>query len=57
LTVGRTTQAFYASRAALLRVYEPAPVKDEDEEFRRNMPQEVVSDLGRPFISLILEAI
>jgi Zn-dependent peptidase ImmA (M78 family) len=56
LTAGRTTQAFYASRAALLRVYEPAPVKDEDEEFRRNMPQEVVSDLGRPFVSLILES-
>jgi Zn-dependent peptidase ImmA (M78 family)/transcriptional regulator with XRE-family HTH domain len=55
LTVGRTTQAFYASRAAVWRVFEPAPVKDEVEEFKRNMPQEVVSDLGRPFVSLILE--
>jgi Zn-dependent peptidase ImmA (M78 family)/transcriptional regulator with XRE-family HTH domain len=56
LTVGRTTQAFYASRAAVWRVFEPPPVKDEDEEFKRNMPQEVVSDLGRPFVSLILES-
>lgn len=56
LTVGRTTQAFYGSRAALWRVYEPAPIKEEDREFKRNMPQEVVSDLGRPFVSLILES-
>jgi Zn-dependent peptidase ImmA (M78 family) len=56
LTVGRTTQAFYASRAAAWRVYEPAPVKEEDEEFKRNMPQEIVSNLGRPFVSLILES-
>ncbi len=56
LTVGRTTQAFYGARAGLWRVYEPAPAKDEDEEFKRNMPQEVVSDLGRPFVSLILES-
>ena len=56
LAVGRTTQAFYATRAALWRVYEPAPAKEEDDEFRRNMPQEVVSDLGRPFVSLILES-
>jgi Zn-dependent peptidase ImmA (M78 family) len=56
LTVGRTTQAFYARRAALWRVYEPAPQREEDEEFRRNMPQEVVSDLGRPFVSMILES-
>jgi Zn-dependent peptidase ImmA (M78 family)/DNA-binding XRE family transcriptional regulator len=56
LTAGRTTQAFYSARAALWQIYEPVPVKEEDEEFRRNMPQEVVSDLGRPFVSLILES-
>jgi Zn-dependent peptidase ImmA (M78 family) len=56
LKVGRTTQAFYAARAALWRVYEHVPAKQDDEEFRRNMPQEVVSDLGRPFVSLILES-
>lgn len=56
LTAGLTTQAFYAARAAVWRVYEPAPAPDEDAEFRRNMPQEVVSDLGRPFVSMILES-
>jgi Zn-dependent peptidase ImmA (M78 family)/DNA-binding XRE family transcriptional regulator len=56
LTAGRTTQAFYSQRAALWRLYEPTPTKDEDDEFRRNMPQEVVSDLGRPLVSLILES-
>lgn len=56
LTIGRATQAFYAARAGLWRVYEPAPTKEEDEEFRRNMPREVVSDLGRPFVSLVLES-
>ncbi len=56
LTVGRTTPTFYAERSALWRVYEPAPAKEDDEEFKRNMPQEVVSDLGRPFVSLVLES-
>lgn len=56
LTFGRTTQAFYAARAARWRVYEPAPDRDEDEEFRRNMPQETLSNLGRPFVSLVLES-
>lgn len=55
LTFGRTTQSFYASRAASWRVYEPTSVK-EDAEFRRNMPQEVVSDLGRPFVRMIVES-
>ena len=47
LTLGRTTRSFYASRAAIWHEYEPTTVR-EDEEFRRNMPQEVISDLGRP---------
>lgn len=55
LTIGRTTQGFYASRAAVWREYEPTLVRDA-EEFRRNMPQEVVSDLGRPFVSMILDS-
>jgi Zn-dependent peptidase ImmA (M78 family) len=55
LTFGRTTQSFYATRAASWRVYEPTSVK-EDEEFRRNMPQEVVSDLGRPLVRMIIES-
>jgi Zn-dependent peptidase ImmA (M78 family)/transcriptional regulator with XRE-family HTH domain len=58
LTVRRTTQAFYASRQAIWRVYEPpaAPDESSDDDFRRNMPQEVVSDLGRPFTRLILDS-
>jgi Zn-dependent peptidase ImmA (M78 family) len=55
LTVGRTTQTFYAPRAASWRVYEPAPAR-EDENFKRNMPQEIVSDLGRPFVRMIIES-
>lgn len=55
LTFGRTTQSFYASRAASWRVYEPTSVK-EDAEFKRNMPQEIVSDLGRPLVRMIVES-
>jgi Zn-dependent peptidase ImmA (M78 family)/DNA-binding XRE family transcriptional regulator len=57
LTIGRTTQAFYASRQAIWRIYEPPkPADESDEDFRRNMPQEVVSDLGRPFVRMILDS-
>lgn len=55
LTVGRTTQTFYSSRAASWRVYELAPAK-KDQDFKRNMPQEIVSDLGRPFVRMIIES-
>jgi Zn-dependent peptidase ImmA (M78 family)/DNA-binding XRE family transcriptional regulator len=57
LTAGRTTQDFYASRQAIWRVYKtPTAVDESVEDFRRNMPQEVVSDLGRPFARLILDS-
>jgi len=57
LTADRTTQAFYALRQAIWKVYEtPAAVDESAEEFRRNMPQEVVSDLGRPFARLVLDS-
>ena len=55
LTFGRTTRTFYASRAVSWRVYEPTSVK-EDADFKRNMPQEVVSDLGRPLVKMIVES-
>jgi len=55
LTVGRTTQTFYSSRAASWRVYELAPAK-KDQDFKRNMPQEIVSDLCRPFVRMIIES-
>jgi Zn-dependent peptidase ImmA (M78 family) len=56
LTLRRTTQAFYASRQAIWRVYEPSAAVSQDDDFRRNMPQEVVSDLGRPFTRLVLDS-
>jgi Zn-dependent peptidase ImmA (M78 family)/DNA-binding XRE family transcriptional regulator len=57
LTAGRTTQDFYALRQAIWRVHEtPTAVDDSAEDFRRNMPQEVVSNLGRPFARLILDS-
>src|SRR5262249_54579327 len=46
LTLGRTSQAFYASRHAIWRAFEPTASPKPDDEYRRNMPQEVVSDLG-----------
>jgi Zn-dependent peptidase ImmA (M78 family) len=57
LTARLTTEAFYASRQAKWRVYEQPTAADEpNEDFRRNMPQEVVSDLGRPYARLILDS-
>jgi Zn-dependent peptidase ImmA (M78 family) len=58
LTAGHTTAAFYARRRAAWRALLAAqPEKpDEDADFKRNMPQEVVSNLGRPFTRLVLES-
>lgn len=56
LTTGRTTAAFYAARQAQWRVFEQRPGPDSDDEYRRNMPQEVISDLGRPFTRLVLDS-
>jgi Zn-dependent peptidase ImmA (M78 family) len=58
LTMGRTSQDFYAQRR---RVWgslfdAPATVVEPDTEYRRNMPQEVVSDLGRPFTRLVVDS-
>lgn len=59
LTFGRTSQAFYAARHTFWgNLFEP-PATDPaetDGDYRRNMPQEVVSDLGRPFARLVIDS-
>jgi len=58
LTTGRTTQAFYAERrAAWGRLFDSSDTAtDPDADYKRNMPQEVVSDLGRPFTRLVVDS-
>jgi Zn-dependent peptidase ImmA (M78 family) len=58
LTAGRTTQPFYASKRAFWGnlLDAPATPSDPDTDYKRNMPQEVISDLGRPFTRLVLES-
>jgi Zn-dependent peptidase ImmA (M78 family) len=57
LTAGRTSQAFYMQRRAFYGSLLDAPAPPAaDTEYKRNMPQEVVSDLGRPLTRLVLES-
>lgn len=57
LTAGRTSQGFYDRQRALWgSVFNEVASVDPEAEFRRNMPQEVVSDLGRPFTSLVVSS-
>lgn len=58
LTVGRATSAFYAARRASWgRLFDtPTPSSEPDGDFKRNMPQEVISDLGRPFPRLVVDS-
>ena len=59
LTFERTTQAFYGARHTTYGgLLDPSAVTTSsgDDEYRRNVPQEVVSDLGRPFARLVLES-
>jgi Zn-dependent peptidase ImmA (M78 family) len=58
LTAGRTTQAFYAQRRAIWGHLFDAPgrASEPDTDFKRNIPQEVVSDLGRPFTRLVVDS-
>ncbi len=60
LTVGRTTEAFYASKRAQYRDEFRAQKEREkdqnaDKNMARNIPRETVGDLGRPFVRLVLE--
>ena len=58
LMAGRTSRAFYAARRQVWGdLINDIVEADSETEFRRNMPQEVVSDLGRPFTRLVSIAI
>lgn len=55
LTAGRTSQDFYAARrAAWGNLMADVSQADPDAEIKRNMPQEVLSDLGKPFTQLVV---
>jgi Zn-dependent peptidase ImmA (M78 family) len=58
LTAGRTTPDFYGRRrAAWGRLFDTSDTaSDPDADYKRNMPQEVISDLGRPFTSLVVDS-
>jgi Zn-dependent peptidase ImmA (M78 family) len=57
LTAGRASQDFYgAKRAAWGSLMDDVAAADPDADFKRNMPQEVVSDLGRPFTRLVVDS-
>jgi Zn-dependent peptidase ImmA (M78 family) len=57
LTLGRTSRAFYTKRRRFYgSLIDAPPPADPDVEFKRNMPREVVSDLGRPFTGLVVDS-
>lgn len=57
LTLGRTSRAFYAKRRRFYgSLIDAPPPADPEAEFKRNMPREVVSDLGRPFTGLVVDS-
>jgi Zn-dependent peptidase ImmA (M78 family) len=57
LRAGRASQDFYgAKRAAWGSLMDDFAAADPDAEFKRNMPQEVVSDLGKPFTRLVVDS-
>jgi len=57
LTAGRTSQTFYKQKRAYWGgLMDDTVAADPDAEFKRNMPQEVVSDLGKPFTRLVVDS-
>jgi Zn-dependent peptidase ImmA (M78 family) len=58
LTAGRTSKEFYVARRAAWGSLIDAtpPPADPEIDIKRNMPQEVVSNLGRPFTGLVLDS-
>jgi Zn-dependent peptidase ImmA (M78 family)/DNA-binding XRE family transcriptional regulator len=56
LTFSRTTNTFYRqTRAKLLARQQNLDEQKKETDFKRNMPVEVVSNLGRPFTQLVLD--
>lgn len=57
LTSGRTSQDFYTSRRAIWgSLMNDVSQADPDAEIKRNMPQEIISDLGKPFTRLVVSS-
>jgi Zn-dependent peptidase ImmA (M78 family)/DNA-binding XRE family transcriptional regulator len=57
LTAGRASRDFYgAKRAAWGSLMDDVAAVDPEADFKRNMPQEVVSDLGKPFTRLVVDS-
>jgi Zn-dependent peptidase ImmA (M78 family) len=57
LTAGRASRDFYgAKRAAWGSLMDDVAAADPNADFKRNMPQEVVSDLGKPFTRLVVDS-
>lgn len=57
LTAGRTSQAFYkAKRDLWANLMDDTSPADPDAEIKRNMPREIVSDLGKQFTRLVVDS-
>ena len=55
LTLGKTTNAFYNDkRKEFLAYYKKLENQPFEGEFRRNKPQEAVSNFGKPFVNLVI---
>lgn len=55
LTLSKTTEAFYRSKRSLIQARNrKLDEQPQDSDFKRNMPMEVVSNLGRPFTQIVL---
>lgn len=60
LTLDRTTDAFYREKRAQLLaeirdLKERMKQQAEEIEYRKNPPREAISDLGRPFVGLVMQ--
>jgi len=61
LTFNRTSREFYeAKRAAYAEEFRLQKIKDREaktqDPIRRNMPQEVLSNFGRPFVEMVIDS-